>query len=201
MGSQPARWLAFRRRHLRRCRSDAVGARHQFAPGGLRRPKHRSLPLHRWGHTDSRLWKRDALEIQCGPDGQICLAHERDGDLVWEQENVSIGDIECYLGGLAWLPTSSSLSSTPSITAGNWVDLPAPPSSHLHRAWGSPCSIHNVESIVAVVSAGIFNVSMKGILAAPLSFGGSVPTYYQQDVRSSLHLRPAAISVTGTLQR
>ena len=78
--------------------------------------------IHGYGNAD-------ALEIQCGPDGQICLAHERDGDLVWEQENVSIGDIECYLGGLAWLPTSSSLSSTPSITAGNWADLPAPPST------------------------------------------------------------------------
>ena len=62
--------------------------------------------IHGYGNAD-------ALEIQCGPDGQICLAHERDGDLVWEQENVSIGDIESYLGGLAWLPTSSSVSSTP----------------------------------------------------------------------------------------
>ena len=150
--------------------------------------------IHGYGNAD-------VLEIQCDPDGQICLAHEHDSDLVWEQENVSIGDIESYLGGLAWLPTSSSVfSSTPSITAGSWVDLPAPPFSRLHLVWGSPCSIHNVESTVAAVSADIFNVSMKRILAAPLSFGGSAPTYYQLDVRSSLHLRPAAISVTGTLQ-
>lgn len=145
--------------------------------------------------------RADVLEIQCDPDGQICLSHERDGGLVQEQENISIGDIESYLGDLAWLPTSSSeFSSIPSITAGSWVDLQAPPSNRLHRVWGSLCSIHDVESIVAVVSADIFDDSTRMIRSAPLSFGGSAPTRYQEGAGSSLRLRTAAMSVTGILQ-
>ena len=144
--------------------------------------------------------RADVLEIQCNPDGQICLAHERDGGLVWEQENVSIGDIESYLGDIAWLPTNSSVFfSIPSITAGSWVDLQALPSNPPHQVWGYLCSIHDVESAVAVVNADISDDSMKRILVAALSFGDSTPACYQKSVISSLRLRTAAMSVTGTL--
>ena len=121
----------------------------------------------------------DTLEIQCDPDGEIHLLHERDGDLVEDQESISIGSIDKYLGDLAWLPISSFEFSTQSTTALSWAATPAPPSSRLHHVLGFPFSTHSVGSIVAVPSAVIFKISMEGMVEVPLSFGGSAPTFYQ----------------------
>ena len=124
----------------------------------------------------------DVLEIQCDPDNKVHLVHECNGDLVKEKEDISIDDIECYLGELAWLPISSSVISTQSTTAMNWADIPVPPFNRLRRVWDSLCSVHSVESNVAAPNATIFIISTKGTEPRRVSFGDSVRTYYPQIV-------------------
>ena len=125
----------------------------------------------------------DILEIQCDPDNKVHLVHERKGDLVREQESSSTDDIECYLGELAWMPISSSVFSTQSITAGSWADIPVPPFNRLPQVWDSQCSIHGVESIAAAPNVTIFIISTEGTAPLQLSFGDSARTYYQQDAK------------------
>ena len=137
----------------------------------------------------------DVLEVQCDPNSDLHLDHERNGVHVDEQEAISIDDIERYLGKLAW---SSSASFTRSITAGSLDDTLALRFSRPLLDLDSQYLNPNAESNVAVLSADTLKISIWETGLLRLFSGDSVQAYYPWNAALKKYHLPMETVVTET---
>ena len=141
----------------------------------------------------------DTLEIQCRPDGRMDLVHEIGDEPDQERgfNDISMSEVEAYLGDLKWLPKNSFVHYTRPISARRGDASSARLFSRLPEEGEYQFSRLPAPWQPVAVSANILLISTAVWLTTPMYSGGYVLACSQKIAGSPMSDHRQETPVTG----